>query len=146
MRRGLLKVALADDVKASSSARSERHVVGVRFPALVKQARLENFRVMCINDGTVGLLEIATEVLKHPYLHFEPRLHIIVLHHLVEGRSNLGDLAFAKCSDGGVAPAFVITRGWKRAPPAVPYFAIAAPLNDCVYALMRESRETVLFE
>jgi|688.fasta_scaffold818673_1 hypothetical protein len=146
MRRGLLKVALADDVKASSSERSERHVVEVRYPALVKQARLENFRVMCINDGTVGLLEIATEVLKHPYLHFEPRLHIIVLHHLVEGRSNLGDLAFAKCSDSGVEPAFVIARGRKRDTPFVPYFAIAANLNDCVYALMRESRETVLFE
>jgi hypothetical protein len=96
MRRGLLKVALADDVRDSSSERSERHVVGVRFPALVKQARLEDFRVMCINDGTIGLLEIANEVLKHRYLHFEPRLHIIVLHHLVEGRSNLGDLAFLR--------------------------------------------------
>ena len=96
MRRGLLKVALADDVKASSSERSERHVVGVRFPALVKQARLEDFRVMCINDGTIGLLEIANEVLKHRYLHFEPRLHIFVLHHLVEVRSNVGDLAFLR--------------------------------------------------
>ncbi len=49
---------------------------------------------------------------------------------------------FAKCSDGGVAPAVVIARGWKRTPPAVPYFVIAANLNDCVYALMRESRKT----
>ena len=96
MRRGLLKVALADDVKASSSERSERHVVGVGFPALVKQARLEDFRVMYINDDTIGLLEIANEVLKHPYLHFEPRLHIFVLHHLVEVRSNVGDLAFLR--------------------------------------------------
>ena len=53
---------------------------------------------------------------------------------------------FAKCNDGGVAPAFVIARGRKRDPPFVPYFAIAEHLNDCVYALMRESRETVLFE
>ena len=113
MKGSLLKVARADAVKACSSKRSGRHVVEVWFLALVKQARLEDFRVMCI-----------------------------------ESRSNLGDLAFfsAKCSDGGVAPAFVIARGWKRAPPAVPYFAIAANLNDCVYALMRESRETVLFE
>jgi hypothetical protein len=62
MRRGLLKVALADDVKASSSERGERHVVGVRFPALVKQARLENFRVMCINDGSC-LLNLLLEPL-----------------------------------------------------------------------------------
>ena len=27
----------------------------------------------------------------------------------------------------------------------MPYFAIAAHFNDCVYALMHESRETVLF-
>ena len=146
MRRSLLNVALADAVKACSSKRSERHVVEVWFLALVKQARLEDFRVMCINDGTIGLLEIANEVVKHPDLHFEPSFDLVVLHHLVESRSNLGDLAFAKCRDGGVAPAFVIARGWKRAPPAVPYFAIAAHLNDCVYALMRESRETVLFE
>ncbi len=103
MRRGLLKVARADAVKACSSKWSERHVVGVWFPALVKQARLEG--------ATLAIL---------PF--------------------------FAKCSDGGVAPAFVIARGWKRAPPAVPYFAIAAHLNDCVYALMRESRETSWFE
>ena len=50
MRRSLLKVARTDAVKACSSKRSERHVVGVRFPALVKQARLEDFRVMCIES------------------------------------------------------------------------------------------------
>ncbi len=49
MRRSLLKVARADAVEACSSKRSEHHVVGVWFPALVKQARLEDFRVMCIS-------------------------------------------------------------------------------------------------
>ena len=115
---------------------------------------------MCINDGTIGLFEVANKILKQSHLHFEPLVLVILLHHLQEGRSNLGNFLCtskmqhrrglarlgAKCSDGGVAPAFVIARGWKRAPPAVPYFAIAAHLNDCVYALMRESRETVLFE
>ena len=84
MRRSLFKVARADAVKACSSKRRERHVVGVWFPALVKQARLEDFKVMCI-----------------------------------ESRSNLGDLAFLRKMQH---------------------------LNDCVYPLMRESRETVLFE
>ena len=96
MRRSLLKVARADAVKACSSKRSERHVVGVWFPALVKQARFEDFRVMCINDGTIGLLEIANELVKHPDLHFEPSFDLVVLHHLVESRSNLGDLAFLR--------------------------------------------------
>jgi len=50
MRRSLLNVALADAVKACSSKRSERHVVEVWFLALVKQARLEDFRVMCIES------------------------------------------------------------------------------------------------
>jgi hypothetical protein len=41
-------------------------------------------------------------------------------------------LFFAKCSDGGVAPAFVIARGWKRGPPFIPYLARAAHLKDYV--------------
>ena len=63
------------------------------FQPLVNQTCLEDFRVVCINDGTIGLLEIANEVLKHPDLHLEPRFDFIVLHHLVEGRNNLVDLA-----------------------------------------------------
>ncbi len=59
-------------------------MVGVRFPALVKQMRLEDLRVVCINDDTIGLLEITNEVLKHPDLHLEQRFDIIVLDHLVE--------------------------------------------------------------
>ncbi len=50
MRRSLLQVARADAAKACSSKRSERHVVEVWFLALVKQARLEDFRVMCIES------------------------------------------------------------------------------------------------
>ncbi len=40
-------------------------------------------------------------------------------------------LFFAKCSDGGVEPAFVIARGRKRDPPFIPYFARAAHLKLC---------------
>ena len=111
MRRSLLKVARADAVKACSSKWSERHVVGVWFPALVKQARLEDFRVMCI-----------------------------------ESRSNLGDLAFLRKMQRRWGRTSFRDRERLEKSPAHSVFAIAANLNDCVYALMREARETVLFE
>ena len=41
-----------------------------------------------------GLINIADEEVKHPHFHVEPRFFIIVLHHLEERRTNLGDLAF----------------------------------------------------
>ena len=133
MRRGLLKVALADSVRAFSSEKSDPDMLGFCIPAnILDQTQLENFRIMCIEDDTIGHLEVS-------------RISNFLCPSKMQHRRGLARLG-AKCSDGGVAPAFVITRGWKRAPPAVPYFAIAAHLNDCVYALMRESRETVLFE
>ena len=51
---------------------------------------------MCINDGTIGLFEVANKILKQSHLHFEPLVLVILLHHLQEGRSNLGDLAFLR--------------------------------------------------
>ena len=47
---------------------------------------------MRINDGTVGLLEVANKILKQPHLHLEPLVLVVVLHHLEKGRSNFRDL------------------------------------------------------
>ena len=79
---------------------------------MFKQTCLEDLGFVVVNNRTIGLFKIADEEVKHPHFHLEPRLFIIVLHHLEERRSNLVDLSFfAKCSDDGVAPAFVIARG-----------------------------------
>ncbi len=39
---------------------------------------------------TVGLLEVANNILKQPHLHLEPLVLVILLHHLEKGQSNLG--------------------------------------------------------
>jgi hypothetical protein len=73
MRRSLLKVALADSVKAYSSERSEPDMLAICIPPIIlDQTQLENFRIVCVNDSTIGLLEIANKILKQPHLHFEP--------------------------------------------------------------------------
>ena len=60
MRRGLLKVALADSVRAFSSEKSDPDMLGVCIPAnILDQTQLENFRIMCIEDGTIGHLEVS---------------------------------------------------------------------------------------
>ncbi len=60
MRRGLLKVALADSVRAFSSEKSDPDMLGVCIPPnILDHTQLENFRIMCINDGTIGHLEVS---------------------------------------------------------------------------------------
>jgi len=93
-------------------------MIAVCIPAVVlNQERLQDFRVMRIDDSAFGLLEVTNEELKHPDLHFKPLLFLILLHHLEEGGSNLSFpwqnaaifFALAKCSDAaGDAPAFVL--------------------------------------
>ena len=51
---------------------------------------------MGIDDSAIRLLEVANEELKHPDLHYEPLLSVVLLHHLVEGRSNFVDLALPR--------------------------------------------------
>jgi len=59
MRRSLLKVALADSVKAYSSERSEPDMLAICIPPIIlDQTQLENFRIVCVNDSTIGLLEL----------------------------------------------------------------------------------------
>ena len=59
MRRGLLKVALANRVRAFSSEKSDPDMLGVCIPAnILDQKQLKNFRIMCIKDGTIGHLEV----------------------------------------------------------------------------------------
>ena len=60
MRRGLLKVSLADSVRAFSSEKSDPYMLSVCIPAnILDQTQLANFRIMCINDGTIGHLEVS---------------------------------------------------------------------------------------
>ena len=67
-------------------------MLGVCIPAnILDQTQLENFRIMCINDGTIGLFEVTNKILKQSHLHFESLVLVILLHHLQEGRSNLGN-------------------------------------------------------
>jgi hypothetical protein len=57
------------------------------------KARLEDFRIMCIDDVITGLFEVANKKLKHPHLHFEPRLFFVLFHHLEKSRGNLGNFS-----------------------------------------------------
>ena len=96
MRRSLLKVALADSVKAYSSERSEPDMLAICIPPIIlDQTQLEDFRVVCVNNSTIGLLEIANKILKQPHLHFEPFVLGILFHHLEEGRGFLGNFLCA---------------------------------------------------
>ena len=67
-------------------------MIGVCIPTIfLNKERLEDFRIMCIDDSTVGLFEVVNKVLNHPHLHLEQRPFFIPLHHLEERRGNLGN-------------------------------------------------------
>jgi hypothetical protein len=77
VRRSLLKVALVDTVapEAYRSERREPDMLAICIPPIfLNKECLEDFRIMCINDVTVGLFEVANKKLKHPHLHFEPQV------------------------------------------------------------------------
>jgi hypothetical protein len=60
MRRGLLKVALADSVRTFISEKSDPDMFGVCIPAnILDQTQFENCRIMCIKNGTIGHLEVS---------------------------------------------------------------------------------------
>ncbi len=62
-------------------------MLGVCIPAIIfEHTHLENIRTMCINEGTIRLFEVANKILKQSHL-----VLVILLHHLQEGRSNLGN-------------------------------------------------------
>jgi len=64
----------------------------VCIPAIfLNKVRLEGFRIMCIDDGTIGLLEVANKKLEHPDLHLEPRLLFVPFHHFEKSRGNLAN-------------------------------------------------------
>ncbi len=62
---------------------------------------------MCINHGTVGLLEVANKILKQPHVHLEPLVLVDVVHHLEKGRSNFRDL-LCPSSIGDALPGLVL--------------------------------------
>jgi hypothetical protein len=91
VRRSLLKVALTDSVETYRSEGRKPHMVGICIPAIfLNKACLEDFKVMGIDNGTIGLFEVVNKKLKHPNLHFEPRLFFIPFHHHEKSRGNLG--------------------------------------------------------
>jgi hypothetical protein len=86
-------------------------MLGVCIRAIIlNQTQLENFRVMRINDGTVGLLEVANEILKQPHLHLEPLVLVVVLRTILKKAGATFAIFFdqAKCSIGEVLPGLVV--------------------------------------
>jgi hypothetical protein len=85
-------------------------MLGVCIPAIfLNKTRLEDFRIMFIDDSTVGLFEVVNKVLNHPNLHLEPRPFFIPLHHLEERRGNLGNFTL-KSLEVGLDACFVRQR------------------------------------